>query len=107
MKEESRQALFELLDTDVKSNVGRMPAPDYLETRAGEYGYDSYAEMYEEGYRIAGYEKVSPKVIDEWHRQKEQARPSLKERLAREQGNAPLDSGSQKKLQAHKGVQEL
>lgn len=75
--------------------------------RAGEYGYDSYAEMYEVGYRIAGYEKVSPKVIEEWHRQKEQARPSLKERLAREQANAPLDSGNQKKLQTHKAVQEL
>lgn len=50
MKEENRQALFDLLDTDAKTNVGRIPAPDYLEMRAGEYGYDSYAEMYEEGY---------------------------------------------------------
>lgn len=102
-----QQPLFELLNTDIKTNVGRIPAPDYLEMRAGEYGYDSYAEMYEEGCRIVGYEKVSPKVIEEWHRKKEQARPSLKERLAREQGNAPLDSGNQKKLQAHKGEQEL
>lgn len=46
-------------------------------------------------------------MIEEWHRQKEQARPSLKERLAREQANAPLDSGNQKKLQTHKAVQEL
>ncbi len=105
--EENRQALFERLDTDVKTNVGRIPAPDYLEMRAGEYGYDSYAEMYEVGYRIAGYEKVSPKVIEEWHRQKEQARPSLKERLAREQGNALSDGGNHRKRQVHRGMQEL
>ena len=43
--EENRQALFERLDTDVKTNVGRIPVPDYLEMRAGEYGYDSYEEM--------------------------------------------------------------
>ena len=75
--------------------------------RAGEYGYDSYAEMYEEGYRIAGYEKISPKVIEEWQRQKEQARPSLKERLAREQGNALSDGGNHRKRQVHRGMQEL
>ncbi len=107
MQTENRQALFVLLDTDIQTNVGRVPVPDYLEMRAGAYGYDSYAEMYEEGYRIAGYEKISPKVIEEWHSRKEQVRPSLKERLAREQGNLTPEGSNERKRQAHRGMQEL
>lgn len=107
MQEENRQALFALLDTDMQTNVGRVPVPDYLEIRAGACGYDSYAEMYEEGCRIAGYEKISPKVIEEWQRQKEQARPSLKELLAREQGNLTPEDSNERKRQAHRGMQEL
>lgn len=107
MKEESRQELFELLNIDIQTNVGRVSVPDYLEMRAGACGYDSYAEMYEEGYRIGGYEKISPKVIEEWRCPKEQARPSLKERLAREQGNILSDSSNQRDRQAYRGMQEL
>lgn len=101
-----QQPLFELLNTDIKTNVGSIPVPDYLEMRAGTYGYDSYAEMYDEGCRIAGYEKISPKVIEEWRCQKEQPCPSLKERLAREQGKTSLRN-SQRKLQVGKDFQEL
>lgn len=104
---ENRQALFALLDKDIKSNIGSIPVPDYLEIRAGACGFDSYAEMYDEGCRIAGYEKISPKVIEEWQRQKEQVRPSLKERLAREQGNLTPEGGNERKRQAHRGMQEL
>lgn len=107
MQTENRQALFDLLDTDIQTNVGRVPVPDYLEMRAGAYGYDSHAEMYEEGYRIAGYEKISPKVIEEWRCQKEQVRSSLKEMLAREQKNALSDSSNERKRQTHRGMQEL
>lgn len=51
----NRQALFELLDKDIKTNVGRILMPDYLGIKAGTYGYDSYEEMYSEGCHIAGY----------------------------------------------------
>lgn len=103
----NRQALFDLLDKDIKTNVGRIPVPDYLEIKAGTYGYDSYEEMYAEGCRIAGYEKISPEVMEQWRRQKEKERPSLKERLAKEQ-TKPLTAGNeQKKRQADKSLQEL
>lgn len=42
----------------VATNMGRIPIEDYREIVANQYGFDSYSEMYEEGFRIGnGYDK--------------------------------------------------
>lgn len=97
---ENKQELFDLLNTDIKTNIGKVPVLDYLEMKAYQYGYDSYEELYQNGGRIEGYEKISPKLIEEWRHHKEKERPSLKERLAGKQVEALLYSGDQKNLQS-------
>ena len=47
----------------VKTNYGEIPIEDYLEMEASSYGYDSYEELYNDGYRIAGYEDVTPESL--------------------------------------------
>lgn len=43
----------------VDTNIGRMPLTDYLELKAMQFGFDSYAELLESGYTID-----IPKVTD-------------------------------------------
>lgn len=94
-----KQELFALLDTDIKTNMGKIPVQDYLEMKAYEYGYDSYKELYQDGCRITGYEKISPQLMEEWRRQKEKEHPSLKNRLSAKQAEASLYNGNQKNRQ--------
>lgn len=63
---ENKTELFNLLDTDIKTNIGVIPVLDYLDIEAYKYGFDSYTQFYQEGYRIKGYEMISPEVIEEW-----------------------------------------
>ena len=42
----------------VETNVGRMPVEDYREIKAGQFGFDSYKDLYNSGCRIGGgYDK--------------------------------------------------
>lgn len=43
----------------VDTNIGRIPLTDYLELKAMQFGFDSYAELLESGYTID-----IPKVTD-------------------------------------------
>lgn len=97
---ENKQELFDLLNTDIKTNIGKVPVLDYLEMKAYQYGYDSYEELYQNGGRIEGYEKISPKLIEEWRHHKEKERPSLKERLAEKQAETSFYRGDQKGLRS-------
>lgn len=45
-----------------------MPLYDYLNIRAGSFGFDSIEELLKEGYAIDGYEYITPEVIDEYHK---------------------------------------
>ena len=36
----------------VNTNIGLMPLEDYLETKAIQYGFDSYEDMRAQGYKI-------------------------------------------------------
>lgn len=43
---------------EVQTNMGGMPIEDYREIVASQSGFDSYDEMYHQGYRIGnGYDK--------------------------------------------------
>lgn len=43
---------------EVQTNMGSMPIEDYREIVASQSGFDSYDEMYHQGYRIGnGYDK--------------------------------------------------
>lgn len=48
----------------VKTNIGIIPIEDYLEICALQYGYDSYAELREDGYYIEIPD--SGKLIKSW-----------------------------------------
>ena len=37
----------------VKTTMGVMPLSDYLEIKAGQYGYDSYEELRKDGFSIS------------------------------------------------------
>lgn len=46
----------------VETSMGKMPIEDYREIAAGQHGFDSYDEMYEQGYRLGnGYDKEESK----------------------------------------------
>lgn len=45
----------------VKTNIGTMPLEDYLDIKAGNYGFDSYDDMLAAGYKIT----VAPEDIIE------------------------------------------
>lgn len=62
----NKQELFDLLNADIQTNMGMVPVLDYLDMKAYEKGFNGYEELYLEGCRIDGYEKISPELIEEW-----------------------------------------
>ena len=57
--------------TEVQTNMGSMPIEDYREIVASQSGFDSYDEMYHQGYRIGnGYDKEPELVVPAWEQKK-------------------------------------
>ena len=57
--------------TEVQTNMGSMPIEDYREIVASQAGFDSYDEMYKQGYRIGnGYDKEPEPVVPAWEQKK-------------------------------------
>ena len=57
--------------TEVQTNMGSMPIEDYREIVASQSGFDSYDEMYKQGYRIGnGYDKEPEPVVPAWEQKK-------------------------------------
>ena len=57
--------------TEVQTNMGSMPIEDYREIVASQSGFDSYDEMYKQGYRIGnGYDKEPEQVVPAWEQKK-------------------------------------
>ena len=57
--------------TEVQTNMGSMPIEDYREIVASQSGFDSYDEMYHQGYRIEnGYDKEPEPVVPAWEQKK-------------------------------------
>ena len=40
------------MNAEIQTNMGRIPVRDYLEIKASQNGFDSYAEMKAAGYSI-------------------------------------------------------
>lgn len=56
---------------EVQTNMGSMPIEDYREMVASQSGFDSYDEMYHQGYRIGnGYDKEPEPVVPAWEQKK-------------------------------------
>lgn len=56
---------------EVQTNMGSMPIEDYREIVASQSGFDSYDEMYHQGYRIGnGYDKKPEPVVPTWEQKK-------------------------------------
>lgn len=56
---------------EVQTNMGSMPIEDYREIVALQSGFDSYDEMYHQGYRIGnGYDKEPEPVVPAWEQKK-------------------------------------
>ena len=56
---------------EVQTNMGSMPIEDYREIVASQSGFDSYDEMYHQGYRIEnGYDKEPEPVVPAWEQKK-------------------------------------
>ena len=56
---------------EVQTNMGSMPIEDYREIVASQSGFDSYDEMYHQGYRIGnGYDKEPEPVVPAWEQKK-------------------------------------
>ena len=56
---------------EVQTNMGSMPIEDYREIVASQSGFDSYDEMYHQGYRIGnGYDKKPEPVVPAWEQKK-------------------------------------
>lgn len=56
---------------EVQTNMGSMPIEDYREIAASQSGFDSYDEMYHQGYRIGnGYDKEPEPVVPAWEQKK-------------------------------------
>ena len=56
---------------EVQTNMGSMPIEDYREIVASQSGFDSYDEMYNQGYRIGnGYDKEPEPVVPAWEQKK-------------------------------------
>lgn len=56
---------------EVQTNMGSMPIEDYREIVASQSGFDSYDEMYHQGYRIGnGYDKKTEPVVPAWEQKK-------------------------------------
>ena len=57
--------------TEVQTNMGSMPIEDYREIVASQSGFDSYDEMYKQGYRMGnGYDKEPEPVVPAWEQKK-------------------------------------
>lgn len=57
--------------TEVQTNMGSMPIEDYREIVASQSGFDSYDEMYHQGYRIENsYDKEPEPVVPAWEQKK-------------------------------------
>ena len=57
--------------TEVQTNMGSMPIEDYREIVSSQSGFDSYDEMYHQGYRIGnGYDKEPEPVVPAWEQKK-------------------------------------
>ena len=57
--------------TEVQTNMGSVPIEDYREIVASQSGFDSYDEMYKQGYRIGnGYDKEPEPVVSAWEQKK-------------------------------------
>ena len=57
--------------TEVQTNMGSMTIEDYREIVASQSGFDSYDEMYKQGYRIGnGYDKEPEPVVPAWEQKK-------------------------------------
>ncbi len=53
-------------DKLIKTNMGEMPIEDYREIMADQYGFESYKDMYDKGYRLGnGYDIQSETLKDE------------------------------------------
>ena len=56
---------------EVQTNMGSIPIEDYREIVASQSGFDSYDEMYHQGYRIGnGYDKEPEPVVPAWEQKK-------------------------------------
>ena len=56
---------------EVQTNMGSMLIEDYREIVASQSGFDSYDEMYHQGYRIGnGYDKEPEPVVPAWEQKK-------------------------------------
>ena len=56
---------------EVQTNMGSMPIEDYREIVASQSCFDSYDEMYHQGYRIGnGYDKKPEPVVPAWEQKK-------------------------------------
>ena len=56
---------------EVQTNMGSMPIEDYREIVASQSGFDSYDEMYHQGYRIGnGYDKEPEPAVPAWEQKK-------------------------------------
>lgn len=56
---------------EIQTNMGSMPIEDYREIVASQSGFDSYDEMYHQGYRIGnGYDKEPEPVVPAWEQKK-------------------------------------
>lgn len=56
---------------EVQTNMGSMPIEDYREIVASQSDFDSYDEMYHQGYRIGnGYDKELEPVVPAWEQKK-------------------------------------
>ena len=56
---------------EVQTNMGSMPIEDYREIVASQSGFDSYDEMYKQGYRIGnGYDKEPEPIVPSWEQKK-------------------------------------
>ena len=57
--------------TEVQTNMGSMPIEDYREIVSSQSGFDSYDEMYHQGYRIGnGYDKEPEPIVPTWEQKK-------------------------------------
>ena len=55
----------------VATNIGNVPIEDYREIVASQNGFESYEEMYNEGYRIGhGYDKEPESIVPAWEQKK-------------------------------------
>ncbi len=47
----------------VSTGLGNIPLKDYLDIKSSDAGYGSYGEAYDRGFRVIGYEDVSPESL--------------------------------------------